>query len=213
VVTGLGSSPTALRRGLEVLRPRGKGGRLARLAPLFAARTEATLLGRPAAEPLAAPVAPVTVNRVGDLLRFDPSGSGLSRREFLSRALERMESGQRVCSRGDGDRLLLSCSLATGPARVRIADLHQDLEVAPGRLLVHDLYRHPAAAEGAVTEDFLRGVLSAALKTPDVSGIDAIIDRHDAAKAVFENLGFLPRRALGTRRVLWHRRRTGSSPA
>jgi GNAT superfamily N-acetyltransferase len=135
----------------------------------------------------------VTMKRddVADLLCYErASHSDVSERDFLMRALRRIEEGQHVYTYVEDGRLLHYCWLIDRQ-EVTYSDFGQRVELPPNTSVLYDDYTHPAARGRGLHKAGLRQRLRDAARIPGAEWIAiGVLASNTPSRRNIEAVGF-----------------------
>ena len=168
--------PIALaKHGWERFAP-AKGARIYRRDAAATASAEGTRIRRDAIE---------------DLMKYEPVNGGLTRHEFLSDAMRRLENGQQVYTCVENGRLLHYAWFAPEPEKDLAADALPGFELPPRSALIVDCYTFPLARRRGLGAASLATILSDAARVKDLDRTYiAVPSESDCARRLVERAGF-----------------------
>jgi CelD/BcsL family acetyltransferase involved in cellulose biosynthesis/GNAT superfamily N-acetyltransferase len=164
----------------------------------------------------AAPVDPafaVHRDRIADLLAYAPDEPGPTPQDFTSDALTRLEAGQHLYTRVEGERLVTRGWLVERPDPDLLQRVLPGFTFPANAALILDLHTSPSVRNRGLATDCLRAIARDASRIPDTDQIlIAVPARNRAALRAAERAGF-QREATLVRATRVGRIRTSLAPA
>jgi len=119
-------------------------------------------------------------DRIDDLLTYQTPRYGLTRQQFLSTALQRLEENQHVYTAMAEGKLLHLAWVAEQPEEQQIRPWLTTFPLPPQRILVHDLAAVGPTPDWNLAETLLRRILHDAARQSPAAGIFLSIPGDDA---------------------------------
>ncbi len=139
-----------------------------------------------------------------DLLAFEPSEPGLSRRNFLMSARERLEEGQHAYSLVENGRLVYSGWLIHRQEESFFNEVEQSYRFLPNTAVVYDFYTHPGERGRGLHQAAMRQMLSDAAREDSVQQISvSVLADNGPWRHAIEKMGFRYATSVHYRRRFW----------
>jgi CelD/BcsL family acetyltransferase involved in cellulose biosynthesis len=151
----------------------------------------------------------VRINDLDQLLQYEPAPGGQNRKNFLSRALSRLESGETVYSIADNQKLVCHGWITENTGELFVPEVNQPFRCPDSGTLVYGLSL-PMDAEHSLSCTKMLQHMLADIKRKDDTGTVylLLVDQDiDSLKEVIEEQGFNLVRSLYSERFLWRNRR------
>lgn len=151
----------------------------------------------------------VRINALDQLLRYEPAPGGQNRKNFLSTALSRLESGATVYSIADDQKLICHGWITENTGELFIPEVNQPFRCPDSGTLVYGLSLPTDAERSLSCTKMLQKILADIKRKDDTGAVHLLlIDRDiDSLKEVIEEQGFNLVKSLYSERFLWRKRR------